>query len=183
MHTMSRVPIYWVFVFAFVALAGCRQFSLTPGTSDALVGQPAPAFSTRKINSSDHLAVVDLRGRVVLVDFWAVFCGPCRDSMPHLQEFFQRYPAEDLAIISVNLDPPESDREAMVTRYLQSGGFTFDVVMDNGRVAGLYGARRIPRMVLIDRAGTVRRVFQGRTDARIIQSAIDALIAEDTPPT
>jgi thiol-disulfide isomerase/thioredoxin len=182
MHTMNRIPIFVVFVFALLAATGCRQLTLTPGTTDTLVGEPAPAFSSRKLNASDHLAIDDLRGKVVLVDFWAVFCGPCRDSMPHLQDFFQRYPAEDLAIVSVNLDPPDSGREAMVTDYLRASGFTFDVVLDNGRVAGLYGANRIPRMVLIDRAGTVRRVFQGRTDVRIIEGAIQALLSDADSP-
>lgn len=161
--------------------SSCRTGAPNSGTSDALVGTVAPAFSAPVLDADASFSLSDLQGKVVLIDFWAIFCGPCRESMPHLQQFFQRYSPDQLAIISVNLDPNSGDRRERVREYLRAGGFTFPVVIDNGRIAGLYGAARIPRLVLVDSVGNVARVFQGRTDPDIIASAIDALLAAQAP--
>jgi thiol-disulfide isomerase/thioredoxin len=162
-------------------LASCRSNTSGAGASDPLVGTVAPVFSAPVLDAEGAFSLSDLRGKVVLIDFWAIFCGPCRESMPHLQEFFQRYSPDRLAIISVNLDPNSGDRRDRVRDYLRRGGFTFPVVIDNGRIAGLYGAARIPRLVLVDAAGQVARVFQGRTDPGVIADAIDLLLNDPAP--
>jgi thiol-disulfide isomerase/thioredoxin len=161
-----------------VSSMSCRPVLGSEGLSDAMVGTQAPPFSLRLLRDGSTVDLATQRGKVVLLDFWAIFCGPCRDSMPHVQSFNQRFPADQLRILSVNLDPVEDTRDSEVAAFVERYGYTFDVLMGNGRVGTEFGARRIPRVMLLDRNGRIRRVFQGRTHPALIEAGIEELLAE-----
>lgn len=153
------------------------------GASDERVGQPAPDFRLRALSDGSERALSDAAGKVVLIDFWATFCGPCRRSMPELQQLWERYSDHDFVIYSVNVDQPSPQREDLVERYMTHNELTFDTLIDNGSTAWTYGAERIPMMYIVGRDGTIRRVFRGYTDPRVVERAVTEALAETSAPS
>ena len=91
----------------------------------------------------------ELRGQVVIMDFWATWCGPCRQVMPNLQELHETY-GEELMIIGVNTWEREDPAAFMV-----ENGFTYPIVINGDEVASQYFVEGIPTFYVIDRDGTV----------------------------
>ncbi len=94
----------------------------------------------------------DFNGRVVFLNFWATWCGPCRVEMPSMQRLYERLKASGLEIVAVNL---QEDRRS-VQRFVDELGLSFPVLLDTtGRVGATYGARSIPTTYIVDREGFV----------------------------
>jgi thiol-disulfide isomerase/thioredoxin len=176
-----QILLFAVFVGSLVFAVGKTivDWSEAPevGTEDPLVGQPAPAFALRRLSDDVDVRLEDLRGRVVLLDFWATFCGPCARTMPHLQQLASRMPPDRFAFVSINVDQPSADRTDLVNAFMREHALTFDVLIDNGRTAWDYKAMRIPRVVLIGHDGVVRFVFQGATESEFVDRAVEQMVA------
>ena len=94
----------------------------------------------------------DFRGKVVFLNFWATWCGPCRFEMPSMEKLYQRLNTKGLEIVAVNL---QEDRKT-VQRFVDEYGLSFPVLLDTtGRVGAPYGARSIPTTYIVDREGFV----------------------------
>jgi peroxiredoxin len=94
----------------------------------------------------------DFRGKVVFLNFWATWCGPCRFEMPSMEKLYQRLNTKGLEIVAVNL---QEDRKT-VQRFVDEYGLSFPVLLDaTGRVGATYGARSIPTTYIVDREGFV----------------------------
>jgi thiol-disulfide isomerase/thioredoxin len=94
----------------------------------------------------------DFNGRVVFLNFWATWCGPCRMEMPSMQRLYERLKRKGLEIVAVNL---QEDRGS-VQRFVDELGLSFPVLLDTtGRVGATYGARSIPTTYIVDREGFV----------------------------
>jgi len=94
----------------------------------------------------------DFRGKVVLLNFWATWCGPCRFEMPSMEKLYRRLNAKGLEIVAVNLQEDRSSVEQFVDEY----GLSFPVLLDTtGRIGATYGARSIPTTYIVDREGFV----------------------------
>ncbi len=121
-------------------------------TPPRLVTIPAPDFTLLTLaGESVHLA--DLRGKVVLLNFWATWCMPCRTEMPAIERLYQRYKDRGLEVLAVNLDKLSS---AGVEAFVKEVAVTFRVVLDPAwSTARLYGVVGLPTTYLIDRAGEV----------------------------
>ncbi len=136
-------------------------------------GAPAPNFSLPD-RSGRTFSLSDFRGRPLLVDFWATWCGPCRETMPEVQRLYRKYGSQ-LQVVGINIEGKSQD----VLSYLDEGGYTFPVLFDSGNwdsvVALSYGVSSIPRTFLIDRNGRVLYAGhpQGLTEEQI-QAAIAA---------
>jgi cytochrome c biogenesis protein CcmG/thiol:disulfide interchange protein DsbE len=118
-----------------------------------------------------------LRGRVVYLDFWASWCGPCRQSFPWMQTLKNQYEAQGLTVIAVNLDTDRADAE----RFLQQFKPTFDVRFDpKGELAEGYRIKGMPASVLIDRHGVMRFTHVGfrSIDESAYEAQIHALLEE-----
>jgi thiol-disulfide isomerase/thioredoxin len=118
-------------------------------------GAPAADF-TLPDEGGRGTSLSSLRGKVVLLDFWATWCGPCRQSMPKLQKLHETYARQGLVVIGLNIE----GRSEAVDTYIRSNGYTFQFLFDSGnwrsKTAGLYGVHSIPRSFLIDKAGRLR---------------------------
>jgi thiol-disulfide isomerase/thioredoxin len=118
-------------------------------------GDLAPTgFTVRGMNVPGHGNLTALRGQVVLLDFWAHWCGPCRQTMPHIQELYDRHRERGFVVMSINV--PQGRDEQAVARMLRDLEITFPVYWDDGRAQALYQAYTLPHMVLIDKTGRVR---------------------------
>jgi peroxiredoxin len=127
--------------------------------ADALVGQPAPDFALRSLEG-DNVRLSEHTGEVVLINFWATWCGPCRQEMPQLDQIYGKYRRAGLVLFSVNLD--EADNLAAAKEMAQTLKVSYPVLFDARKdVARAYQAGTMPLTVLIDREGVVRYVSEG----------------------
>jgi peroxiredoxin len=132
-------------------------FAATSLASSGLTGQSAPDFAL-KSSSGDNLRLSEFRGDVVMVNFWATWCGPCRQEMPLLDELYSRYGRVGFSLLGVNIDDNQSKAMDMIAEL----GVSFPVLFDSSKqVSELYDVDAMPVTVLIDREGTVRYVHQG----------------------
>jgi cytochrome c biogenesis protein CcmG/thiol:disulfide interchange protein DsbE len=139
------------------------------------VGEPAPPFSLPTADG-ETLALPDLRGRAVYVDFWASWCAPCRRSFPWMNEMQQRYGDRGLTIIAINVDRRRADAE----QFLQTNAARFAVVYDDrGATPQAYSVKGMPSSYLIDARGTVIDVEIGFRDDRkgAIEDQIRSLLS------
>lgn len=140
------------------------------------VGEPAPDFSLQDL-ADRPVTLASYRGqKVVLMDFWASWCGPCRMSMPGLQDLQEKFKDRGLEVLSVN----QGDAPNLVHDFIERKKYTFHVVLDrDGQVGNQYGIEAIPALVLVDKDGVVRWLqvgYSSREDD--LQKLLDIL----TPP-
>lgn len=151
-------------------LAGCLLSYLTAGS--------ASAVELSELPGSPVSSMQQLKGQVVLVDFWASWCAPCRKSFPWLNTMHQQYAERGLLVLAVNED---SDR-AQASRFLQQVPAQFAVLYDNnGTVAEQFQLRGMPSSFLIDKKGQVRYRHIGFKQADIAdyEAKIRQLLAEE----
>jgi thiol-disulfide isomerase/thioredoxin len=142
----------------------------------AIEGKPAPPFKAALVGGGTFDLSENLGKRPILLDFWAVWCPPCRKALPNVGEMAQQYADKDIAICTVNL----SEKETEIQAFLQANDLEVPVAMDNGGAIALqYGVRTIPMLVFIDRAGTVVEAHLGGMSEGELKSRIDKLLAGD----
>lgn len=124
-------------------------------------GDTAPNFQLRDLEGR-MVALSDLRGKVVLINFWATWCGPCRVEMPAMEQLYRAYSRNDFEILAVSTDP----QGVAVTRpFQQENRLTFPILHDAEYRIGLaYGARSLPMTFMVDRQGIVRHQIFGARD-------------------
>ena len=143
--------------------------------SDPRVGKPAIDFHEKDLNGND-LSLEKYRGKVILLDFWAVWCGPCRAEMPNVKSVYAKYKDQNFQIVGISLD---QDRSKLVA-YMKEQGITWPQFFDgNGwenKIAQMYQVNSIPRMYLIDGEGVIRKA-----DVRgpALEPAVAELIREN----
>jgi thiol-disulfide isomerase/thioredoxin len=120
------------------------------------IGDLAPGFTLEDLQG-ERISLSDFREKVVILDFWASWCPPCRSSMPHLDELHKRYQSEGLVVVAVSLDPDMAD----ISNFLEENGFTDLVVLWESPTAAqavktLYSISGIPHTFVIDRQGIIR---------------------------
>jgi peroxiredoxin len=122
-----------------------------------LAGQVAPDFALKSA-TGENLRLSEYRGDVVMINFWATWCGPCRQEMPLLNELFNRYERVGFNLLGVNID--DDSRRAM--QMVEDLGVTFPVLFDETKeVSKLYQVEAMPVTVIVDREGVVRYVHHG----------------------
>jgi thiol-disulfide isomerase/thioredoxin len=130
---------------------------LAGSSAASLVRQPAPDFALRTIDGQ-NLRLSEHLGEVVLINFWATWCGPCRQEMPLLDELYAKYRRAGLVLLSVNIDEQEEPAVEMARTLKVSYPVLFDARKDVSRA---YDVGTMPLTVLVDREGVVRYVSEG----------------------
>jgi peroxiredoxin len=132
-------------------------FAASSLASSTLEGQSAPDF-VLKSSAGNNLRLSEYRGDVVMINFWATWCGPCRQEMPLLDDLYGRYERVGFTLLGVNID--DDSRRAM--KMIEELGVNFPVLFDESKdVSKLYAVEAMPVTVLVDREGTVRHVHLG----------------------
>ena len=117
----------------------------------------APDFTLHTMNGP-NMRLREQRGRVVMVNFWASWCGPCRQEMPQLNRLYEKYHAAGFVLLGVNVD----DDQGKASEVAGKLGVTFPVLLDTDKtVSRLYELSTMPSTVIIDRDGKVRYVHRG----------------------
>jgi len=121
------------------------------------VGKPAPAFDLPAAGAQ-KVRLADLKGRVVLVDFWASWCAPCKQSFPWMNEMQAKYGPKGLTIVGINVDKKREDAD----KFLTGTPAKFTVAFDSaGKVAEMYQPQGMPTSFLIGADGVVRAMHVG----------------------
>jgi len=139
-----------------------------------MVGTEAPDFELKKLDET-FMKLTDLRGRIVVLDFWATWCGPCVASLPKIADLAQQYKGAEVDVIAVNIEQTPAEIRALLTRLKINPIVVLD---SDGAVARAYQAQAIPQTVIIDRDGKVKQVIVGggtATEAKI-RDALDNML-------
>ena len=128
-------------------------FGRTTGAADELAEGKlvhAPAFTLDRLDREGQLSVADLKGKAVVVNFWASWCVPCRDEAPVLQKTYERYRDQGLVVLGIDVNDFHQDARRFMKRY----GLTYPVVYDGkGSTVGKWGVRGFPETFFVDRTG------------------------------
>lgn len=150
-------------LFAPLLKAESPTFKRAPMAERSMVkvGDEAPNFQLRDL-AGNVVSLSQLRGKVVLLNFWATWCGPCRVEMPAMEQLYRTLPRREFEILAISTDP----QGVTVTRpFQQEMGFTFPILHDlEYRVGLIYGARTLPITFMVDREGIIRQKIFGARD-------------------
>ena len=135
------------------------------------IGKPAMDFQAVDLKGQE-LSLKKFRGQVVLLDFWATWCFPCRAEMPHLKKVYDKYKDQKFEIIGISLDRGQ----AVLDSYIEKQNITWPQFLDNGTVAKMYNVTGIPATFLIDGEGIVRKV---KLRGRALEEAVAELVEEN----
>jgi peroxiredoxin len=157
----------------FALLGG---LALAPRAEALDAGAKAPDLSLKDL-SGKTVSLSSLAGKVVILDFWATWCAPCREEMPELQKFYKKYNAQGLEVVGISVDKAPDGIKAFIDKLK----VTFPIAHDEGhKVADKYSPPRMPSSYIIDRKGVVRYVHGGYRagDAAEFEKEIKELLAK-----
>lgn len=154
---------FYIAAAALVALSALFGLFVMPKLAPAggeMVNKPAPDFVLPVVANGDdgaRMKLSDLRDKVVILDFWASWCGPCAVQAPILERLARRY-SEDLVVLGINV----GESPGVARQYARSKGLSYPILADlEGTASGLYGASTLPTIVVIDRQGNVADLVKG----------------------
>lgn len=166
----------WLSAFAVLALtAGCggaakggrAYFEGSASEGRNLLGRPAPDMTVTPLEGKE-VTLADKKGKVVIVDLWATWCPPCRESMPENERLHKEYAAKGLEIMAIS-----DESKSQVESYIKEQGFTFPVYLDpNGETRGKFEVRGIPTVIILDREGYVVAYLVGLQKKETLAAAL-----------
>ena len=166
--------VLWVFVWAAVIASIC----CSSGPGPAVQGGAAPEF-TFNDQSGKELSLSQLRGKVVLVNFWATWCPPCLDEMPSMQQLQRRMANKPFEMLALSVD----NSWEPVNRFMKDNGFTLPVYADfDKRISTLYGTLMWPETYIVDKKGKIAYKVVGPKDwtSSEVLKFLDVLVAENS---
>lgn len=141
--------------------------------SATLLNRPAPPFSRTDLSGA-RISLSGYRGKVVLLNFWATWCAPCRTELPRFAAWQRRYGPEGLQVIAVSMD----DDPVPVRTFLRKRQPNYPVLMGDAKLGEMYGGvLGVPVTFLIDRQGVVRARFEGEADLSVMEARLRELLA------
>ena len=170
MRTRRSFSIILVFLFVSitVSLVAC-QAQVDSGTARSL----APDFTLRDLNG-ESFRLSDMKGKVVILDFWATWCPPCRAELPHFQALHREYAGKGLVIVGISLD---SVGAAGVKAFIEANGVRYPILMGDRDVTTSYGGiRSIPTTFVIDREGRIVKKLVGYQSKEVFEGLVRELL-------
>ena len=161
-----------VLVVAGVAMWQPGMGSLIGRVGRPLLGQPAPDFTLDLLDGS-RLSLADLRGQVVVLNFWTTWCPPCADELPDLEALWSEYQARGVVFVGIAVQEEKVEVREMGSQF----GLTYPLGLDpEERIAAPYGITGVPETFVIDPQGQMAAVHVGSVDARELRQDLDRLL-------
>ncbi len=182
MKLLLTFRTYWMVVFLFVLGAGWTWANRLPDANLSAVSTlaaphanfAAPPF-TLASTRGDKMDLGALKGQVIVVNFWATWCPPCRAEMPALDQVYRTKQEAGLRVLAVN----QQEAAASVQSFGQQLGLSFPLLLDpDGSVNVRYQVRALPSTFIIDRRGIIRQVVVGPLTREGLEAQVNALLAE-----
>lgn len=138
---------------ACVLAAVVFMFSCTRADNPIAYGDKAPDFILSDINGS-QVSLTSLKGKVVMLEFWATWCPPCKEAVPELNTVYEKYRGRGFVLLGVSVDKGEDNRAA-VSAYVRRHSITYPVLLADSSTNGAYSVTSIPTSFIIDKDGKV----------------------------
>ena len=172
----DRVHGTWAWLPAALLVLICAGTPLPAHAAKSLLNQKAPEFVRRGLNGSSAGSTVDLRrlrGKVVLLNFWATWCAPCQTEIPAFAAWQRKYGLTGLQVIGISMDDSEGPVRKAIARLRPD----YPMVMGDAKLGELYGGvLGLPLTFLIDRNGIVRAQIQGAANLKTMEKRIQELL-------
>lgn len=169
--------LVWIALVAFIGHRIWPQLAAAAGIASSNVVAPTIALTTL---DGARVTTESLAGQVVLINFWATWCPPCRVEMPGFQRAYDRFHAEGFVVLGVSMDAGGSEG---VHRFLAERNVTYPVAMATPEtVRSFGGVRLLPTSYLIDKQGRIRNEVSGMFASVALDQAVQRLLAEELPP-
>ena len=163
---MLRKTVVLIAFAALAALAGC------PGAEKTAPSSSAPDFTLPDL-SGKKVRLADQKGKVVLIEFWATWCPPCRSSIPVIERLHRTYGGKGLVVLAISMDEGGWDK---VKAFTAEQGITYSVLQGNDDVSTKYLVRMIPAVFLVDKQGNIAKQFIGGGSEADMEKEIKALL-------
>ena len=167
-------------IAALIALSALFGLVVMPRLAPAggkLVDNPAPDFALPVVANGEanaRIKLSDLQDKVVILDFWATWCGPCAMQAPILDRVARRY-EDEVIVLGINV----GEQPALAKKYAQAKGLSYPILADTrGEAQALYGANTLPTLVMIDREGNIDTFVQGVIREAALERAVRSLSAK-----
>ena len=145
-----RTGINGAVLVLVLGLGGC---TLPSGGSS----QPAPQFSLPNLDGK-QVSLKDFANKVIIVDFWATWCGPCRQEIPHLNRLYEDYRGKGFEIVGISMD---TDEPESIKKFTRDFKMEYTIVIGNENVAQDFGLMGYPTTIIIDRKGNIVKKYTG----------------------
>jgi thiol-disulfide isomerase/thioredoxin len=177
-HRIAAKSLTRASVAALVSAVAAALLIAVPASNAASGSGPAPQF-TLDSRAGSKISLAQYKGQVVMLNFWASWCGPCRQEMPLLENIYKKYNKMGFTLIGVNVEPESKDAEGFL-KQLQMP-VSFPVIYDkDSTVSKAYDVQGMPSTVIIDRKGNIRVLHRGYKpgDENEYLDSIRALVRE-----
>jgi cytochrome c biogenesis protein CcmG, thiol:disulfide interchange protein DsbE len=163
--------------FTALAVVGALGVAMAQRPATTLVGKPLPAVKMTDLKGKVHTNA-SLRNKVVLLDFWATWCGPCKAASPVMQSLHTKFGTKGLVVIGANAEGTGGDTKKETAAYAKKHKYTYTFTHSNDALSSKLGVVGLPTFILIDRKGVVREVFTGfgRGSAEEMEAAVKKLL-------
>ena len=154
---MSRLPLAAVLLSAFIVLtvSSCKKAE----TPLPVTGNTAPSFSVVD-TVGNRVRLSDFSGKIVILDFWATWCAPCKASTRELEKLLEKYKARGVVVLGISMDTGKSAAE-QVKEYARKNSLTYQMLMDDGKMSKAYAVRNIPALFILDRQQKIAKIYPG----------------------
>lgn len=153
--TMARMVFALIVAGTMISAAACtREAAVLP-----VPGNKAPQF-TLKDTAGKSVSLDVFKGKIVLLDFWATWCGPCRESIPEMAELHRTYAERGVVILGISMDEGAGAAER-VKEYARQNAIPYRLLLDSGTVSTAYRVRTIPATFLLDRDQVIVEIHPG----------------------
>jgi thiol-disulfide isomerase/thioredoxin len=164
--------ITFMLILASVGVVGRSIFNVANGPLPLGPGGRAPPIRASYINGGEF-DLQSYRGQIVILDFWATWCGPCVRAMPALQRIADDHGPSGVSVVGVNQEP---SRVPHVRKFLRSQQLSFPNIIDPGTIARAYGVMSFPTTVIVDHEGVIRVVHRGAVNSSRLEQDIKRLL-------
>ena len=165
----KMISITLVFVLAFGVFLLTRNHS----TEAVMEGEMMPVFQLKDVDENEFDSS-QLKGKVVILDFWATWCPPCRMEIPHFQALHEKYEDKGLAVVGVSLD---SEGAYVVKPFMENNKVTYTMLLAGQQIANKFGGiRAIPTTFVVDRSGKIVKKYVGYREQSVFENDIKELL-------